>query len=112
LKSIVEVLLKRKMVYKVLKAIYELNNEGKMSIGVRQLGEKLGYRNLISKILKYLQNEGLIEIVSERVNSKRKPRKVAYLTKKGEILLKEVKKRKIFIIKQKLKNIKKEIDYL
>jgi len=111
LKSIVEVLLKRKMYYKVLKTIYELNNNGKMSVGVRKLGEKLGYRNLISKILKKLQNEGLIEIVNERVNN-RKPRKVAYLTKKGEILLKEVRKRKVFILKQKLKNIKKEIDYL
>jgi len=99
------------MYYKVLKTIYELNNEGKMSIGVRKLGEKLGYRNLISKILKKLQNEGLIEVVNERINN-RKPRKVAYLTKKGEILLKEVRKRKIFILKQKLKNIKKEIEYL
>lgn len=99
------------MYYKVLKAIYELNNEGKMSVGVRQLGEKLGYRNLISKILKELQNEGLIEIINERINN-RKPRKVAYLTQKGEILLKEVRKRKILILRQKLKNIKKEIDYL
>ncbi len=110
--SIVELIIKSKMVYKILKTIYKSNNQNKLSIGVRQLGEILGYKNVISKILKLLQKEGIIMLVNERVFDKKKARKVAYLTQKGEILFKEVRKRKIIILRKRLEVIKRELKEL
>ncbi len=110
--SIVDLLIKSKMVYKILKTIYENNNQNKLSIGVRQLGEILGYKNVISKILKLLQKEGIIMFANEKVFDKKKARKVAYLTQKGEILFKEVRKRKIIILRKRLEAIKRELKEL
>jgi DNA-binding MarR family transcriptional regulator len=110
--SIIELLLKSKMAYKTLKTIYELNNQKRLSIGVRQLGEMLGYKNVISRILKIFQSEDIINFVNERIFDKKKSRKVAYLTPKGEILFKQVKKRKIMILKKKLEMIKRELKEL
>ncbi len=100
------------MAYKTLKTIYELNNQKRLSIGVRQLGEMLGYKNVISRILKIFQSEDIINFVNERIFDKKKSRKVAYLTPKGEILFKQVKKRKIMILKKKLEMIKRELKEL
>ncbi len=108
--SIVELILKSKMVYKTLKMIYEMNNQKKLSLGVRKIGELLGYKNVISKILKILQREEIITFENEKVFNKKKARKVAYLTKKGETLFKQIKKLKIIILKKKIEMIKRELN--
>ncbi|MCS7244706.1 MAG: hypothetical protein RMJ38_01070 [candidate division WOR-3 bacterium] len=109
--SIIELLTKSKMVYKVLKIIYEKNNKESAYLGIRKIGEILGYKNIISKIVKMLEKEEIIEAKLEKL-TKRKPRKVPYLTKKGEILFQQAKKRKILILKKRLQRIRKELSEL
>lgn len=109
--SIVELLIKSRMVYKVLKTIYEKNNKERACLGIRKIGETLGYKNIISKIIKILEREEIVKTQLEKL-TKRKPRKVPYLTDKGEILFKQVRKRKILILKKRLQRIKKELSEL
>lgn len=99
------------MVYKVLKTIYERNNKQGECLGIRKIGEMLGYKNIISKIIKILEREEIVKTQVEKL-TKRKPRKVPYLTKKGEILFEQVRNRKILILKKKLKRIKEELSEL